>query len=446
MEPSITFNASEESPPLPFPSRQTDHSLNHHHHDTDRFSDFNQNRDRFAEGNRNEGSSSRSSDDSSSCFFFVSAFSIFVALTVSFGWYGTETLRLGPNSSILIKPNNLLVASVKVEETDAAQGPIIYGFHKDPPLDVDTAWSEIHEITIPANFHKEWMYYLNEGSGINISYSVISPSRSPLVLVIAQGDEDLAEWLMDPSYPKTTLSYNIIHGNGSIQKKLSRSSYYYVAVGNLNNEYAEVYLNIRIKALLYNTAEPYYKCIPALGQCHFQLQLLGKNVAVITSPGGKSGTEGGGWHVKLSYGPRWLTYVVGIGGLLCLVLLTNSLCNYWRRNERVTQVEQFGASGSERNPLLSNKDGNLSSEDSSYASPSEDEERIEGSHDGKTIKDDEYSQRLCAICFDSPKDSFFLPCGHSVACFPCGERIMEASGTCPICRRRAKKVRKIYTV
>lgn len=34
---------------------------------------------------------------------------------------------------------------------------------------------------------QEWVYYLNEGSQINISYSVTSPSSSSLVLVIVEG-------------------------------------------------------------------------------------------------------------------------------------------------------------------------------------------------------------------------------------------------------------------
>lgn len=84
---------------------------------------------------------------------------------------------------------------------------------------------------------------------------------------------------------------------------------------------------------------------------------------------------------------------------------------------------------SERAPLLSNKD-DLSSWGSSYDSASNDEEDLEnflavGSLEGKSLGEGENSnntRRLCAICFDAPRDCFFLPCGHCVACFACGTR------------------------
>ena len=91
---------------------------------------------------------------------------------------------------------------------------MLYGFHKDPPLDVVTSWSETHKTTLFSRNHKasllalicclfssllvlvdsvnflvqqEWIYFLNEGSQVNVSYDVNSPSSSSLVFVIAQG-------------------------------------------------------------------------------------------------------------------------------------------------------------------------------------------------------------------------------------------------------------------
>lgn len=83
----------------------------------------------------------------------------------------------------------------------------------------------------------------------------------------------------------------------------------------------------------------------------------------------------------------------------------------------------------ERAPLISRKDDDLSSWGSSYDSLPQDEEDLDfltgGSIDGKLLGDGETSnntRRLCAICFDAPRDCFFLPCGHCVACFACGTR------------------------
>ncbi|KAL0451024.1 UNVERIFIED_CONTAM: E3 ubiquitin-protein ligase APD2 [Sesamum latifolium] len=154
----------EESPPRPFPQRVPEFSHG------ERFPGMNYEHglmNNEASLMTNENSSSLRDDDKS-CFIASTTFSFLVAMTVAFGLYGSETLRLGPNTSMLITPNHLFVESVK-----------------------------------------EWIYYLNEGSQINISYSVDSLSSSSILLVIAEG-------------------------NGSIQKAVSESSTYYIAVGNLN--------------------------------------------------------------------------------------------------------------------------------------------------------------------------------------------------------------------
>jgi hypothetical protein len=90
---------------------------------------------------------------------------------------------------------------------------------------------------------------------------------------------------------------------------------------------------------------------------------------------------------------------------------------------------QFGEVEPGRAPLLSRKDDDLASWGSSYDSASNDEEGLEdflaaSSLEGKS-RDGENgnnTRRLCAICFDAPRDCFFLPCGHCVACFACGTR------------------------
>ncbi|KAL0375335.1 UNVERIFIED_CONTAM: E3 ubiquitin-protein ligase APD2 [Sesamum radiatum] len=404
----------EESPPRPFPQRVPEFTHG------ERFPGMNYEHglmNNEASLMTNENSSSLRDDDKS-CFIASTTFSFLVAMTVAFGLYGSETLRLGPNTSMLIAPNHLFVESVKVVELGAAEGTKLYGFYRNPPLDVSVEWSETHKITLPPSTHKEWIYYLNEGSQINISYSVDSLSSSSILLVIAEGNEGLAKWLTDPSDPSTTLSWSIIHGEEMAQFRR-------LYLNLLPITLQLVHLDTRIKAFLYNTTEPYYTCIPAEGQCNFRLFLQGGNVAVLTSPGRMPGIVGADWYVKLSYGPRWVIYLFGTGGLAFLLLLINYFLNHFRRTDRDTRSDQLGGVESERNPLLSHKDDNLSSSGSSYASVSEDDEHdAQGGavQSGKPVKDDEDSRRLCAICFDAPKDCFFLPCGHCVACFACATR------------------------
>ncbi|KAJ4979400.1 hypothetical protein NE237_010180 [Protea cynaroides] len=394
-------------------------------------------------------------DDAWSCLVVLITFWVFSSMTLILGFYGAANLELSPNYSRLVQVNSIFVQDIRVQEVanDPKPGPILYGFYELPSLDVETSWSETRNLSIPSNTHEAFIYFLNEGSEVNISYSVKSQSSSPLSLVIAKGKESLIEWLEDPSYPNTTLSWNIIHGNGVIQQKIFKSSNYYVAVGNLNSEEVEVQLNLSIQALLYNTTDAYYKCSVFQGLCSLKLYLLGTNVAVLTSPDPGQGIDEN-WYIKLSYGPRWITYFVGSGVMSVLILFAYKMCNKFHSTTGDGTGFQTDDMVSERAPLLSQKDDDLSSWGSSYDSNSHEEEDLEEWHaasslDTKSLKDggnNNNPRRLCAICFDAPRDCFFLPCGHCAACFTCGTRIAEEAGTCSTCHRKVKKVRRIFTV
>ncbi|KAI4353357.1 hypothetical protein L6164_002315 [Bauhinia variegata] len=384
-------------------------------------------------------------DDTWSCVIVLLTFWIFVSMTMILGVYGSVSLLLGPNSSILLQPNSFFVQYLKVENLDDSQsGVMLYGTYGTPPLDVVTTWEETYNVSVPYDSHKEWEYYLNTGSQINISYRL----SSSIFLVIAQGSEDLTQWLEDPTYPNSTFSWNIIHGTGMITQNIYSSSTYYVAVGNLNED-AEVELTIRIKAFLYNTSNAYYKCALTGDSCGLSIFFPSGNAAVLTTPGPEQNTS----RVKLSYGPRWIIYIFGIVGMTMIMSCAFNCLNKLQFGRDNRPPVMYDEAGSQRAPLLSYKDDDLSSWGSSFDSLSHDEEDFDlqtrGSMEGKSLGDGEThnnTRRLCGICFDAPRDCFFLPCGHCVACFECATRIAEAAGTCPVCCKNMKKVRKIFTV
>ncbi|KAI3939088.1 hypothetical protein MKX01_001956 [Papaver californicum] len=407
-----------------------------------------------------------SNDDSWSCLAMLVTFWFFASMTMILGFYGPLNLRVGPNCSRLIQMNSFFISNIKVQElAGPTDGLMLYSFHNPPPLDVQRTWSETYNESLPAYTHAEWIYFLNKGSEIDISYSVKSQG-SVLFLVIAEGKENFLEWTQDPSYPNITLSWNIIQGTGVIQKKLSASSDHYVAVGNLNPVEVELHLNLNIRAILYNTTKAYFKCSLAKGPCVSFVSFMRRDVAVLTSSDLKQGPQGDDWYVKLSYGERWMSYILGSGLMTVLVLVVFKVCvkcqaafgdngaGYQQRtNLGYDSYQQRTTPGHDRTPLLVNKDDDLSSWGSSYCSGSTDEQDLEDSFivdslEGKLSKDGENSnpRRQCVICFDAPRDCFFLPCGHCATCFTCGTRIAEEAGTCPICRRKMKKVKKIFAV
>ncbi|XP_059305372.1 E3 ubiquitin-protein ligase APD2 isoform X2 [Lycium ferocissimum] len=402
-------------PPVPFPERINsvfDHNAHNHFPVT-----------------HNDQPVRLGRDDTCSCIVVILTFCFFLSMTLMLGIYGPGNLQLGPNSSILIKPNPLFVKNIKVEETDDANNrPTVYGFHENPSLDVFATLSEAYRTSLPANTNKQWIYYLNQGSQINISYSVKSSSSFALVLIIAQGSEGLAQWLEDPSYPNTTLSWNIIHGSGTISQHIAKSSSYYVAVGNLNTGVVQVRLDIRSRALLYNTTGAYYECNLGREQCSMRFSLARGNSALLTSPSQRPDTATGMWSIKLSYGPRWITYLLGLGGMSFLIWLVFWYLNNMRSSHQEGISNPVRPMESQQTPLLSRKDDDLASRGSSYDGLSQDDEYNEDGLDltapqGRQVKDGEYNsniRRLCTICFDAPRDCFFLPCGHHASCFECG--------------------------
>ncbi|XP_038725898.1 E3 ubiquitin-protein ligase APD2-like isoform X2 [Tripterygium wilfordii] len=404
------------------------------------------------------GAHSQTRDDVWSCTVVLVTFWLLASMTLILVFYGSVDLQLGPNCSRLIQTNSFFVQSIKVQQINEPKpGPVLHGFYEPPPLDTEITWSETHSAFIPVNFHKEWVYFLNKGSKLDISYNVKSPTSLPLSLVIAQGRQSIAEWIEDPSSPNSTLSWNIIYGTGTIEQEIPIPSSYYISLGNLNSEEVEVLLKFTMKAVLYDTSKAYWSCSLGNHLCSLKLMMMGTSVAVLTSPGPKEGTNSENWYVKLSFGPRWIIYFIGSGMMTTLILLSFRFYIMYQATNGNRGELQAGEMGNERAPLLSQKDDDTSSWGSSYDSISHGEEDLDewtagNSLDGKTLTEGEnYNninnpQRLCVVCFSAPRDCFFLPCGHCAACFSCGTRIAEEAGACPVCRRSMKKVRKIFIV
>lgn len=134
------------------------------------------------------------------------------------------------------------------------------------------------------------------------------------------------------------------------------------------------------------------------------------------------------WSLLLFFKLLFLPFLLTGGMTLLMFSAFNYLNKLLSANEHRARI-RHEETAPQRDPLLSNKDDDLSSWGSSYDSLSHDEEDLNFTGDGKSLGDPETSnnnnnntRRLCAICFDAPRDCFFLPCGHCVACFECATR------------------------
>ncbi|KAG0518863.1 hypothetical protein BDA96_09G213700 [Sorghum bicolor] len=290
------------------------------------------------------------------------------------------------------------------------------------------------------SFHQnQWTYFLNKGARLQADYSVMSEDdvHLPLCIIIAQGKESFIRWTEMPSVhnSNSTLFWGLVQGNGTVEQTVNLSSEYYIAVRNLNNHH-DTTLEFRIRALLYNTSGADYRCSPGPGHaiCTYRLPFLGRNVAVLLS-GHTERLNSDAQHVKLSYEPRWTVYVVGSVVLALVLLLLYEILD-----QLFGPCTGGGGGADLRRPLLAGKEDDGASLGSSYDSVS---------HDGSDDREPEERGEGgggCVLCCDAPKDCFFLPCGHSATCYACGARVVEENGGCPFCRRKLKKVRRIFTV
>lgn len=127
---------------------------------------------------------------------------------------------------------------------------------------------------------------------------------------------------------------------------------------------------------------------------------------------------------------RIAVYIVISGFLMILVFL---LVKYVGSYEVESfEEEQPVGEISETYPLMPQKSFRLP-----YRTDEEDDQESSSS-------EDLYGGKICAICYDAPRNCFFVPCGHCATCNGCARRIMdEENKVCPICRRLIRKVRKL---
>ncbi|KVI11434.1 hypothetical protein Ccrd_010156 [Cynara cardunculus var. scolymus] len=235
------------------------------------------------------------------CIILLAILWLIVCLNMVYGVQEIGTLRIGTGCSLLLKPNRFFVKTITVEQLSANNvGAILYGFNNQPPLNVVNSWSDARNASLQANIHKA----RTDGYG---------------------------PWLYDQSSPNTTLSWNIVRGNGLIQQNILQSGRYHIAVGNLNSEVVEVQLNMSARAFIYDTSDAYYKCTFAQGPCVTSLLFLEENHAVLTTPQLKQAIAINGMMLLASV-HFWVKYghmVTSSGAAICMYYSENTRGLWW---------------------------------------------------------------------------------------------------------------------
>ncbi|XP_060171343.1 E3 ubiquitin-protein ligase APD2 [Lycium barbarum] len=138
-------------------------------------------------------------------------------------------------------------------------------------------------------------------------------------------------------------------------------------------------------------------------------------------------------YVEISFIIRFVFYLGVLGVLviiICLILKSLGACD----DESYLEETPVSREITETDPIFPQKEVR-----STYGTYEE-----EGNSGRSSSSEDLYDCKICVICYDNPRNCFFVPCGHCVTCQECAQRIMHVeSRVCPVCRRPIHKVRKL---
>lgn len=375
-------------------------------------------------------------DEHWACIAIPVLFWLFASMTVILGYYGTTSIVLGPNCSHLFEANALLVSRIEVRHKLQA-GSVLYGFSIRPVLGSRSVWNETHNLLLSPDYHKEFGMWLNSGSKLDVTCFIRSSGFYSIVLTVSKGYSGLQEWIHDPTNPQAAAAWKNVHGQvGGLVYEVEQDGDYFIAVGNLDQQSVAIDLLLDVNATMYSSESADSVCSVGNGSCKVMFPLSRKRYALLTTP---LATENGTrrWEMEISYGIRWISYFTV---LACIVLLASATLTILNGLGQDSYEETGQNGGNEaQSPLLSPK---LAAADRGSSSD------LMTRDDPGTVNlrnEDAYDAQLCVICLDAPKSVFFIPCGHCATCLPCGQRIRRnAAGTCPICRTKIEKIRRLF--
>lgn len=372
------------------------------------------------------------------CMIIPITFWIFVSLTLSLGLYGTTHLVLGPNYSHYLEASPIFVKEIKVKHEGLYDqgGPMLYGFSNKPKLGVDRNWSTVYSLVVGSGYHKEISVWLNQGSKVGLHCEVKNNGFQDVLLVILKGRESLEEWIHSPLNPHLGEVRLKMHGDGQAEYVANEDADYYFAVGNFNQRSVKVAMTLNFTSKLYDTRSANYECSLRKGLCAVKLHITGNKYAVLANANNATDAMNV-WYVELSYGARLLTYILILGVVVLVVYCIFKVMGHLDPPDQPVREPEI-VQETERAPLLLPKESR--SESSTYGTLEQDQESGLSSS-----AEDLYDGKICIICYDEPRNCFFIPCGHCATCYTCAQRLeTNEVKACPICRQGIVKVKRLF--
>ncbi|KAK6939675.1 protein of unknown function DUF4793 [Dillenia turbinata] len=361
---------------------------------------------------------------------------ICVSVTLRYGYYGDRQMVLGPSSSRLVTTSSIFVDQIEARDEDK-KGVFLYGFTEKPELKSEFNWT-ISEYVIVGSYGKQgFSLWLNKGSRVQMTWEAERSSLNNLEMVIVKGEKKqetmMSTTSVDSGVPKD------LSIDREAEYTIEEDDKYYVGFMNNNRRSVIMALNVNITSKMYDISKAKRRCSTISGSCRLQLLFPSTQFVILTTP---NNGDISGWYVEISFVARMVTYIAILGFvviIIYLILKYLGVCdgerNYHNVVEPSVQVQLNQVTETE--PLVPEKPFSFT-----YGTGEEDKE----SGMSSSSSEDLYDGKICVICYDEPRNSFFVPCGHCATCYDCAQRIMdEENKVCPICRRYIHKIRKLIT-
>ncbi|XAR48394.1 hypothetical protein NMG60_11031213 [Bertholletia excelsa] len=355
---------------------------------------------------------------------------ICVSVTLRFGYYGNCHMVLGPNSSRQFEASSVFLKQVELKESGKKKGVSLHWFSEKPELSLVKKWSVSKYVIVSTYTRKGFSLWLNRGSTIRMRWEAQANRLGQLEVSLIKGEKKYQT--VTPTSTGSPALYEPPDGREA-EYLIEEDNEYYIGIANTSPISIVMTMNVSVSSKVYDTTKARGMCSTINGYCRLNLPFPTTHFVIVTTANDSDWGED--WDVELTFLARVVTYIAILGAIVLIVFLILKylgVCDGEARPEEspTPPVREV----TEEDPLMPEKPFGFP-----YGTREEDDESGESS-----ASEDLYDGKICVICYDEPRNCFFVPCGHCATCYTCAQRIMEAEGrVCPICRRLIHKVRKL---
>ncbi|WOK97499.1 hypothetical protein Cni_G06207 [Canna indica] len=333
---------------------------------------------------------------------------IAAALSLRYGYYADRQLVLGPNTSRMMQTSSLLVEQLQVKGK-AKQGVLLYGFNEKPELSFEANWTISNNFFVDTYNRQGFSMWLNKGSRIWMEWQVAHGGEgyaSDMLVVLIKGEQNMEE--LQRYCTSSHIDLGISRDGRKGEYIIAEDNMYYLGVVNLTPRSIVMNINIKVTSKMYDTSKATSICSTSNVVCKLKLLFPNTQYYVLATPESEVPLQV--WNIQISFVARLTAYLfitVFVVVIVSMMLKHLGACH----SEEARQEHVIPEAQTETDPILSVKEmpctyGTIEEEPQSSICCS---------------SEDLYDGKICVICYDGKRNSFFTPCGHCATCYSCAE-------------------------